>query len=250
VTKAGVWRLDGKIKAVNADGTYDVLLQDEGITLTNKPPEEVEKKALGRYAQQDAETAVEIEEIAGPLRTARLVRRNQSRACCTACHVLVLSMVATSVALFVHAFSLKAPIENGSCRVCGRYGCGDYPAGDPHCDELFLPVIYAASFMTAFTVVVAAIQAASMDRCRAAWLRGEDLGRYDCTWRLCAFLGWNHTLWCVGDYASSAELYSYDTTVASIRNRRFLRMFDRVTASLSRLGSNRSLQPTSVATSA
>ena len=108
VTKAGQWRLDGRVTKVHADGTVDVLLQDENITLTNKPPSEVRKGAFSRTAQIEVE-AEQRRRLAARAEhsAARATRVNQSRACCSVLFVSGLALAGLSARLFVTAFLLR-----------------------------------------------------------------------------------------------------------------------------------------------
>ena len=244
VKMAGEWRFDGKVVSVHSDGTCNVHLQDENITLTNKPPDEVQKMALDRYAQLELEVAELQVRIDRDMSTAHLVRGNQSRACCTVWPLLGICFVSVAAFLFVTAFQLKPSFHenvdgSSTCRVCARYGCSTWPADNARCHEHFLPYVYAASCATVLALIVVFIQAIELHRCQATWLEGEPLGGYDCTWQFCGVIGWARTYWCCGDHATESELEEYDMTSWRIRMRQNRRLFDRATARLSRMGSSR-----------
>ena len=144
VTKAGVWRYDGLITAVHNDGTYDVLLQDEKITLTHKPASEVRQADLSRSAQSDFEIEQRINAVSSPEHAAAAeVRLGQSRGFCGALLVLTAAICSTAAACFFSAFSLMpagGQHPAGMCELCayqrGRgFVCTLWPETNPRCHQ-------------------------------------------------------------------------------------------------------------------
>ena len=156
VTKAGAWRYDGEVVVVYSSGHYDVYLQDEKITLTNKPPEEVRRATHNSKEERyDLELAQAKAALGAPSHaTARAVRINQSRTCCVMLLVLFLTFASVCAWSFLSAFSLmpqpgKHP--SGMCELCvyARYGgriCNLWPEDSPRCHEHFLPWVYGGAF--------------------------------------------------------------------------------------------------------
>jgi len=246
VTKAGAWRLDGRITRVRDDGTYDVALRGESITLTEKPRSEVRKHDFGPDAQREMQASAVQRRVDTELRTATIVRRNQTRVCCCCCHLLSSLLTAAAVLLFVHAFSLKSAIDAGGCTIHGRYGSNDFEAGSAQCNELFQPLVWVASIICVFALMSLMMQAIGREQCWSAWTRGGSLSPgYTRTWSLCAVVGFTHTCWCVGEFASSDELGQLDSIRESAATDRMLALFRGMSGRLSRLATRqRPARPT------
>ena len=162
VVMAGQWRHDGRIANAHADGTYDVFVIDENVTLTNKQSDEVKAATVSREQRMQ----MDVEEAQSVLwrtehASARSVRLNQSRLCCGAILLWATAMTALSVRLFMAAFSLMptgGQHPDGMCELCvwqkyqGRV-CTLWPETSPRCHEHFMPYIYEASFAATLAVL-------------------------------------------------------------------------------------------------
>jgi len=240
VTKAGAWRYDGEVVVVYSSGHYDVYLQDEKITLTNKPPEEVRRATHNSKEERyDLELAQAKAALGAPSHaTARAVRINQSRTCCVMLLVLFLTFASVCAWSFLSAFSLmpqpgKHP--SGMCELCvyARYGgriCNLWPEDSPRCHEHFLPWVYGGAFagvLMCFPLLV-------------LWMGGRPilcsnmaLGELsytfnDVVYPCCDTLGWLRAWWCCGALPTWREQMDYESAERSLKRAKGKPILDRL----------------------
>jgi hypothetical protein len=141
------------------------------------------------------------------LQVARLVRRNQLRACFTCSHAVCVVLVTISIFLVVNSISLKS---NHGCTIMARGQVRHLDPGDPQCNKMFAPLIITACALALVVLVLST----HIKRQRETVLRGDaSVGAYPRTWRLCALLRFNSIYWCCGEHAEPADLQKYDARV-------------------------------------
>lgn len=239
---AGKWRYDGEILRCHANGYYDVYLQDEKITLTNKPPEEV-KQATHHSKEErfDLELAQAKAMLRAPSHSAaRAVRVNQSRTCCLILVLLFLTLAFVSLWSFLTAFSLmpqpgKHP--SGMCEVCvyrtRSYGrkriCNLWPEDNPRCHEDFLPWVYYGALAGVFALFPLLL----------LWMGGrsilcddKEIGELSATtfdqfmYPCCDRLGWLRACWCCGEQPTSQEQMEYELAQRDLKKAESKRLMD------------------------
>ena len=233
VVMAGQWRHDGRIAEAHADGTYDVFVIDEKVTLTKKPCDEVKVATVSREQRMQMDVEEAHAELHAPHHaSARSVRLNQSRLCCGAILLWATAMTALSVQLFMAAFSLM-PIggqhPGGMCEICvwqkyqGRV-CTLWPEISPRCHEHFMPYIYKASFAGTLAVLAFVILGVGAREAWGALLGTATLGEskgmtfHESIYPFCDDVArFQRAWWCCCDAPSDRELQSYDVDESAVR---------------------------------
>lgn len=233
VTKAGKWCHDGVVHKVNEDGTYNVYLQDDKITLTNKPSNEVKVATMSREQRMAMAVVEAVDALHSPQHeTARAVRLNQSRTCCGFIILLALSLASLGAYCFVIAFSLMPAggvHPAGMCELCvhhkyrGRV-CTFWPETSPRCHEHFMAWIYSGAFVCSAALIPLIFLVIGLREALGALGGTATLGESrsmtfeGSVYPMCdSVFCFTRPLWCCGDELSERELQSYDRDESAVR---------------------------------
>lgn len=224
VTKAGQWRHDGQVSSCNADGTYDVYLIDEKITLTNKLQEEVQLATISREQRLYMDVEEAYAELHAPQHAiARAVRLNQSRTCCVSIVLVVSTFTALGVWCLFTGFSLKPTNgvhPDGMCELCTwqKYRgtvCTLWPETSPRCHEHFIPWIYAGAGALTCAIFAGIFLVIGRSELLAVLSGTGTMGErsrmtfYETVYPMCDFC-FARTAWYCGDEPSPSQLHEYD----------------------------------------
>ena len=226
VTMAGIWRTDGVVSKIHADG-YDVYLQDEKITLTNKPSVEVKKANFAKGDHRALALEAARQKVLAPqYAAARRVRFGQQYACAAVLLLLSVLLAYAAAMCFVTGFSLKPSSPESSpdmCELCSyRYGCHMWPSDNPRCHEHFMPWIYAGSAALTLAVFPALFFSMLCHDFRGGGTLAEE-GRYTLYEHLNPLCDdvclWRRTGWCCGDEGDYMD--AFDSAAERIPRARY-----------------------------
>lgn len=257
VTKAGDWHHDGQISKVHQDGTYDVYLIDEKITLTSKPQEEVMRATVSREQRLQMDIEEALAELRAPRHAvARAVRLNQSRACCASIVLVVCAFTGLGMWCLVTGFSLRPTggmHPDGMCELCvwQKYSgvvCKLWPEKSPRCHEHFLPWIYSGAAALTCAIISGIFLVIGKSEALTTLSGSGTLGErsrmtfFETVYPMCdSVFFFRRTAWCCGDEPLPSSGWSdaldeYDRAEDGVRRAQSKILLEGLNRRIERLG--------------